>query len=110
MSRKETAFGIGQTPAGMMFAGDHVDLLPWMYIREAVFIGQRLRPISDNLGLVYTFDFATWAWVVGSVVAVFSMLWVIQMIWCLTSGASPPPEYIYQGLKQKKQAKSTVHL
>ena len=96
MSKKETEFGIGQTPA-FMFTGDHVDLLPWMYMREAIFIGQRLRPVSDYFGLIYPFELAIWAWAIGSIVAVFLMLWVIQKLWCLTSGESLPPEYVYQG-------------
>ena len=97
MSKKETELGIGQIPSGIMFTGDHVDLLPFMYMREALFIGQRLRPVSDYFGLIYPFDMPTWAWLLGSSIATFFLLWIMQKLWCLTSGESPPVDYLYQG-------------
>ena len=97
MSKKETELGIGQIPCGIMFTGDHVDLLPFMYMREAIFIGQRLRPVSDYFGLIYPLDMYTWAWLLGSSIATFFLLWVLQKLWCQTSGESHPNDYLYQG-------------
>ena len=98
MSTKQSELGIGQ----VTFADSRhkmVDYLPAMYMYELFMQSKKPGQIAAYDTIFYPFDEGTWIFTIVSLVAMFSVLLVMQNIWSMLSGNENPKDYIFAGNK-----------
>ena len=57
----------------------------------------RLKPIVTYDFIVYPFNLEVWEFVLGCILAQFSLLQIMQYVWCKVSGKPNLIDYIYEG-------------
>ena len=77
-----------------------VDFLPAMYMYEYIMLSKRPDQIASYDTIVYPFDAYIWIFITISMIAQFLALFIMQNVWSISSGASNPKDYIFQGSNQ----------
>ena len=77
--------------------GFDLEDLPWMYSVQNIFITPKERPVASYFTLLKPLTLAVWAWTLGSLLAVFGSMIILQKMWSLASGEPDPPDYLFQG-------------
>ena len=68
-----------------------------MYQSVQILASARPKPIVLYDSIVYPFDFVVWGFTFACIMAQFSLLQVMQCVWCKVSGTSNHINYIYEG-------------
>ena len=74
-----------------------VDFLPAMYMYEYIMKSKKPDEIATYDTIVYPFDAYIWICITFSMVAQFLALFVLQNVWSITSGATHPKDYMFEG-------------
>ena len=77
--------------------GFDLEYLPWMYSVQNIFLSPKERPVPSYNTMGKPFSLAVWAWTLGSLLAVFGSMIILQKMWSLASGEPDPPDYLFQG-------------
>ena len=71
-----------------------------MYMYEYIMNSKRPEQITTYDTIVYPFDAYIWIFITISMIAQFLALFIMQNVWSISSGASNPKDYIFQGSNQ----------
>ena len=77
--------------------GFDLEYLPWMYSVQNIFLSPKEKPIPSYNTMGRPLSLAVWAWTLGSLLAVFGVLILMQKVWCLASGEPMPQDYFFKG-------------
>ncbi len=74
-----------------------MDYLPVLYQYETQITSAPPRPIASYETLWYPFDSLTWAFVLGSSIAIFVLLLLIDQLWWLETGEHTSANFFFEG-------------
>ena len=88
--------GIGQSSFSA-YRNKLVDFLPNMYMHEFVMQSKKPHEIASFDTIIYPFDSFIWIFSLGSMLAVFAMLLVMQNSWNKASGTLNNDDHVFEG-------------
>ena len=68
-----------------------------MYQVPHILASARPQPIVTYDSIVYPFDLPVWGFTFTCIIAQFTLLLVMQYVWCKVSGRPNNIEYVYEG-------------
>ena len=96
VSIKESEMGIGQSSFSA-YRNKLVDFLPNMYMHEFVMQSKKPHEIASFDTIIYPFDSFIWIFSLGSMLAVFAMLLLMQNSWNKASGTPNNDDHVFEG-------------
>ena len=77
--------------------GFDLEYLPWMYSVQNIFLSPKEKPIPSYNTMGRPLSPTVWACTLGTLLAVFGVLVMMQKTWSLASEEPNPPDYLFKG-------------